>query len=165
MRSQLTQFAPGAAHGRQPEAVLVIAEVHLQKSSRRYNVSRVIRANAARAVALLPPLNVHEHIDLSIALWRQGRVAYLDERAKVLYAGSPPLPLRDFECPYFRFRWDPTRARQSDRYVRDKWHIADLFDVMPFVARQHLALRPESVLTRYDSAFEADSWPEEIAAA
>lgn len=125
----------------------------------------LMSAEAARAVCPLPPLSVHEHIDLSVALWRLERAAYLDDRARVLFMDSPPLPLRDFECAYYRFRWDPMRARQSEGYVRSKWRLADLFDVMPFVARQHTALRPEAVLTRYETLFEPDLWPEEIAAA
>jgi GT2 family glycosyltransferase len=124
----------------------------------------LMKAETARAVAPLPPLSVHEHIDLAIDLRRLGHAAYLDDRARVLYMDTPPLPLRDFECPYYRFRWDPLRARQSDGYVRSKWRLADLFDAMLFVARQHTALRPEAVLTRYESVFEADLWPEEIAA-
>jgi GT2 family glycosyltransferase len=121
-----------------------------------------MRTDAARAVCPLPPLSVHEHFDLGIALWRMGKEAFLDHRARVLYMDTPPLPLRDFEVPYFRFRWDPARARQSDQYVRSKWRIADLYDGMSFIARQFTALRPEAILTRYDSALEADTWPEEI---
>jgi GT2 family glycosyltransferase len=120
----------------------------------------LMKTAAARAVAPLPPLNVHEHIDLCIALWRNGQTAYLDKRARVLYAGSPPLPLRDLEHAYYSFRWDVTRARQSHRYVRDRWRTADLFDPLHFVERQHTALQPSSILTHYDSVFDADIWPE-----
>ena len=62
---------------------------------------------AARAVSPLPPLSVHDHIDLCVALWRLGMSAYLDERARVLYMDSPPLPLRDYEC----CTWTARRCR------------------------------------------------------
>jgi GT2 family glycosyltransferase len=122
----------------------------------------LMTAAAARAVCPLPPLSIHEHIDMGIAMWRAGMTTYLDERARVLFMDSPPLPLRDFEVPFYRFRWDPVRARQSDGYVRDKWHPADLFDGMHFIAHQHAALRPEAILRSYDRALEADPWPAEL---
>jgi GT2 family glycosyltransferase len=122
----------------------------------------LVRADALRAVLPLPPLNVHEHVDLSIALWRLSKTTFLETRARVLYAGSPPLPLREFERRYFAFRWDPERAKQSDVYVRNKWHIAKLYDAMNFIEHQQRALAPEAVLVRYDSVFAADEWPEEL---
>jgi len=123
----------------------------------------LISAEAARAVGPLPPLTVHEHIDLSIALWRQGRTSYLEERAGVLYLDSPPVPLRDYDRAFYDFRWDAIRARQSDRYVRDQWRIGELFDGNSFAARQQRALRPEAILASYDSVFSADVWPEDLA--
>ncbi len=127
--------------------------------------SLLITSEALRSVCPLPPISVHEHIDMAVALWRQGRSMHRDPRVRVLFMDAPPLALRDYECPFFRFRWDAARAKQSDDYVRSRWRLADLFDVMPFIGRQQLALRPEAVLTRYDSVFEPDLWPEEIAAA
>lgn len=125
----------------------------------------LLSAAAARAVSPLPPLSVHDHIDLSIAFWRHGMTAFMDERIRVLYMDSPPLPLRDIECPFYRFRWDAVHARQSDAYVRSKWRIPGLFDAKSFIARQQTALQPEAILTRYDSIFELDPWPDEIPAA
>ena len=122
------------------------------------------RTAALREFSPLPPLSMHEHVDLSIALWRAGRRVFHDDRARVLYAGSPPLPLRDFEADYFRFRWDPTRARLSDQFVRDKWRIAELFEPGHFIAHQLQALKPGAVLSAYDSGFATDSWPEAFAA-
>jgi GT2 family glycosyltransferase len=124
----------------------------------------LLKSQAARALAPLPPLNVHEHVDLALALWRAGKSVYLDEGARVLFMDTPPLPLRDYECAFYRFRWDRARARQSQDYVREKWRMANLFDSAPFVERQHGALLPGKVLERYASALEADSWPAEIPA-
>jgi hypothetical protein len=42
--------------------------------------------------------------------------------------------------------------------------MANLFDVMSFVEEKHRALRPETIVTRYESALEADQWPGEISA-
>jgi hypothetical protein len=117
-----------------------------------------------RAAGPLPPCNVHEHIDVALAWWRQGRSIYLDERSRVLIMDTPPEPLRDYEIPYFRFRWDWTRARQSQEFIREKWRMANLFNVMSFVEEKHSALRPETIVTRYESALEADQWPAEISA-
>lgn len=124
----------------------------------------MLATGALRAVSPLPPLSVHEHIDLCIALWRRGMAAYVDARVRVLYMDSPPLPLRDYEIPFYRFRWDAVRARQSDAYVRDRWRLVGVFDGMTFIARQQTALQPDAILTRYDSIFESDPWPEEIPA-
>lgn len=122
----------------------------------------LLRSQAARALVPLAPLSVHEHVDLAVALWRERRSVYLDERARVLFMDSPPLPLRDYECAFYRFRWDHTRARLSQDYVRNKWRLGNLFDAMPFVERQHSALQPGKVLTGYASSLEADQWPAEI---
>ena len=120
------------------------------------------RTEVLRSRAPFPPLSFHDHIDLCLDVWRARQAVYEDERARVLYVGSPPLRLRDFECPYFRFRWEPGRMRLSDSYVRGKWPLAELFDPAHFIAHQHQGLRPENVLERYDSAFAADTWPEEF---
>ncbi len=124
----------------------------------------MLKTEALRPLLPLPPLNVHEHVDLSLALWRAGRAVYLDAAAHVLFLDTPPLPLRDYECAYYRFRWDLGRARQSQRYVQEKWSMGNLFDPLPFVQRQHTALQPGKVLTSYASALEADQWPAEISA-
>jgi hypothetical protein len=87
---------------------------------------------------------------------------YLDGHARALFMDTPPLPLRDYECAFYRFRWDRTRARLSQEYVRDKWRMGNLFDPGPFIERQHSALAPGKVLTGYASALEADQWPAEI---
>jgi hypothetical protein len=121
------------------------------------------RTQVLRALGPLPPLNMHEHVDLSIALWRAGNSVVHDDQVRTLYAGSPPLPLRDFESPYFQFRWDAARARQSDRFLRSKWPIAELFEPDQFIQHQLQALRPEAILSRYESVFAADSWPPELA--
>jgi GT2 family glycosyltransferase len=121
------------------------------------------RTSTLRALAPLAPLSMHEHVDLSIALWRRGGKAILEERARVLYAGSPPLPLRDFDCAYFSFRWDLGRAQLSDRYVRARWPIAELFEPPQFIAHQRQALAPEAIASRYDSAFAEDAWPDDLA--
>ncbi len=118
---------------------------------------------AARAVTPLAPLSVHEHIDLVAALRAAGEEAYLDENARALFLDSPPVPLRDYEAAFYRFRWEPARARLSQEYVRDRWKLAELFDVLPFVARQQAALRPESLIAGYDSLFAADLWDEALA--
>jgi GT2 family glycosyltransferase len=122
----------------------------------------LLRTQALRSLGPLPPLSVHDHVDLVLGMWRQGRTIYFDERAKVLYMDVPPLQLRDYECPFFRFRWDPARARQSHDYVRDKWRMGNLFDSTPFIERQHGAMQPGKVLTSYASALETDQWPAEI---
>jgi len=124
----------------------------------------LLKTRALRSLGPLPPLSVHDHVDLALALWREGRTVYLDERARVLFLDSPPLQLRDYECPFYRFRWDLGRARLSQAYVQDKWRMGNLFDAIPFVERQHAALEREMVLTRYASVLEADQWPAEISA-
>jgi GT2 family glycosyltransferase len=123
-----------------------------------------LRTAVLRAIGPLPPLNVHEHVDLALALWRAGKTVYLDEKARVLFMDCPPLQLRDYECPFYRFRWDLGRARLSQAYVQDKWRMGNLFDAIPFVERQHTALAREKVLTGYASALEADQWPAGISA-
>jgi len=124
----------------------------------------LMKTQALRAIGPLPPCNVHEHIDVAIAWWRQGRKVYLDQGSRVLVMDTPPEPLRDYEVPYFRFRWDRARAQQSQEYVRKRWRMANLFDVMPFVDEKHGALRPDKIVTRYESPFEADQWPAGISA-
>ncbi len=124
----------------------------------------LLKAESLRAVGPLPPLNVHEHIDLAVALWRQNRTVYLDRASRALVMDTPPGPLRDYECPYYRFRWDAGRARQSQELVRQRWRMANLFDVMPFIREKHTALQPSAVLAGYDRALEADQWPAEISA-
>ena len=124
----------------------------------------LLRTQTLRKLAPLPPLNVHEHVDLALALWRAGAGVYLDEAARALFLDTPPLPLRDYECPFYRFRWDLGRARLSQRYVQEKWQMGNLFDPLPFVERQHTALQPGKVLTGYASALEADQWPAGISA-
>jgi hypothetical protein len=124
----------------------------------------LMKTEALRAIGPLPPCNVHEHIDVAIAWWRQGRSVYLDEGSRVLVMDTPPEPLRDYEVPYFRFRWDRTRAQQSQEYVRSKWRMANLFDVTPFVDEKHAALLPDSIVTRYASPLETDQWPARISA-
>jgi GT2 family glycosyltransferase len=124
----------------------------------------LFRTRSLRALAPLAPLNVHEHVDLALGLRQAGGMVYLDENARVLFMDTPPLPLRDYECAFYRFRWDRTRARLSQEYVRNKWRMGNLFDPLPFVERQHGALLPQNVLQRYDSALEADQWPAEISA-
>lgn len=125
--------------------------------------SMLMTAETARAVHPLPPLNSREHVDLAMQLWRGGKSAFLDERVQALYMGSPPMPLRDFDCNYFRFRWDLARARQSHEYVQGKWRIADLPTAMRFVEEQHRALLPEAVQRRYGSVSEPDPWEFELA--
>ena len=122
----------------------------------------LMRVEALRAAAPLPPINLHEHVDMAIAWWRQDKSVYLDEASRVLIMDTPPEPLRDYELPYYRFRWDWKRALQSQEYVRDRWRMANLFDAMPFVEQKHRALQPETIVTRYESALEADQWPAEI---
>jgi hypothetical protein len=122
------------------------------------------RSQALRAVGPLAPLNVHEHIDLAVAWWRLGKTIFLDRKSQVLVMDTPPEPLRDYECPYFRFRWDAARARQSQEYVRNKWRMANLFDVMPFIEDKHGALRPEVIVADRESPFAVDQWPAEISA-
>jgi len=124
----------------------------------------LLKAEALRAVGPLPPLNVHEHVDLAVALWRQKRTVFLDRASRALVIDTPPGPLRDYECPYYRFRWDAARARQSQELVRQRWRMANLFDVMPFIREKHTALQPAAVVAGYDSALEADQWPAEIPA-
>jgi hypothetical protein len=123
------------------------------------------RTSALRAVGPLPPLSTHEHVYLCIELWKRGALTYLDSGVRVFYAGSPPLPLRDFEQDYFRFRWDMQRAHLSHVYVRARWRIAELFEPSHFIHHQLTALSPETVLTRYDSSSVIDEWPEEFQAA
>jgi len=124
----------------------------------------LLRSRTVRSLAPLAPLSVHEHVDLAVALWREDRPVYLDHRARALFMDSPPLPLRDYECAFYRFRWDRSRARLSQDYVRNKWRMGNLFDPMPFVERQHGALLPEKILTGYASALEADRWPADVSA-
>jgi hypothetical protein len=73
------------------------------------------------------------------------------------------LPLRDFDCPYFSFRWDLGRAQESDRYLRARWPIAELFEPPHFIAHQRQALAPEVVASRYNSAFAEDEWSDDLA--
>jgi hypothetical protein len=124
----------------------------------------LLKAEVLRAVGPLPPLNVHEHVDLAVALWRQKRTVFLDRASRALVIDTPPGPLRDYECPYYRFRWDAGRARQSQELVRQRWRMANLFDVMPFIREKHTALQPPAVVAGYDSALETDRWPAEISA-
>ena len=118
---------------------------------------------AARAVWPLPPLNTREHIDLAMRLKRGGFTGYLDPLAQAMYVPTPPMPLRDFECDYFRFRWDMLRARQSHDYVRETWHIDELQDAMRFCADQNRALTPQAVLRNYTAVSELAPWPEQFA--
>jgi hypothetical protein len=170
--------APTAHH--ESSAALVIRErpdglwVEADSSPERRNGYRrlhlfemhclLIRADALRAAGPLAPFNVHEHVDVALAWWRQGRSVYLDEASRVLVMDTPPEPLRVYEIPYYRFRWDWTRARQSQDYIREKWRMANLFDVKPFIELKHSALRPEAIVSDYGSALEADQWPAEISA-
>jgi len=124
----------------------------------------LLKTEVLRAVGPLPPLNVHEHVDLAVGLWRQNRTVFLDPASRALVIDTPPNPLRDFECPYYRFRWDAARARQSQELVRQRWRMANLFDVMPFIREKHTALQPAAVLAGDDSALETDQWPAEISA-
>lgn len=126
--------------------------------------SVLMTAETARAVYPIAPLNSREHIDLAMALWRMGKTAYLDARAQALYVGTPPQPLRDIECDFFRFRWDLARARSSHEYVERKWRLADMEDATWFVRDHQLGLSPGAVLRRYDSVSEADLWPGQFAA-
>lgn len=119
---------------------------------------------ALRTVHPLPPLNTREHIDLAVAFWKQGLRAYQDDRAQAVYMPSPPLPLREYECDYFRFRWDLGRARLSHEYVENKWRLADMQSAMRFVEQQNEALAPERVL-RHDAGSETDSLPDQFIAA
>jgi hypothetical protein len=123
-----------------------------------------LKTRTLRALGPLPPLSVHEHVDLALSLWREGKTVYLDEGARVLFLDTPPQQLRDYECPFYRFRWDLGRARLSQGYVQHKWRMGNLFDAMPFVERQHAALAQERVLSCYASVLEADKWPAEISA-
>lgn len=118
---------------------------------------------AARSVGPLPPLSVHEHIDLGEALRGRGAEACFEDSARALFLASPPFPLRDFEQAYFRFRWDPARARLSQEHVRATWRLEALVDTTQFVARQQRALRPEGLLQRYASPFSDDLWDETLA--
>ena len=123
------------------------------------------RTAALRAAGPFTALSAYDHVEICLSLWRQGAVAYAQPRARVLFMDSPPLPLRAYECPFFRFRWDPVRARLSHAYMAGHWKMQNLFDKSPFVARQHLALQPGAVLDGYAPPFATDSAPEEFAGA
>jgi len=122
------------------------------------------RTVALQAAAPFAPLSAVDHVEICVALWRQGGKAYADPKARVLFMDTPPLPLRPWEAPFFRFRWDPVRARLSHAYMRERWKVLNLFDKAPFVQRQHLALQPAALLDAYAPPFATDTWPEEFAA-
>jgi hypothetical protein len=124
----------------------------------------LMKVQALRAAGPLLPFNVHEHIDLALTWWKHDRSIFLDPASRVLVVDTPPEPLRAYETPYYRFRWDRTRARQSQEYIRAKWRMANLFDVMGFVEEKHGALKAEAVLQDGASPFESDQWPAVISA-
>jgi hypothetical protein len=131
--------------------------------SRVYQIENhclLARADALRQLRLSPRLNTREHIDLSVALWKSGRTVFRDNAAEALFVDSPPVPLHDFDCDFYRFRWDLAAARRSNEEVRLKWRVAGMSDSLPFVERQQQALDPGAVLRGRSPASEIDPWPE-----
>lgn len=116
----------------------------------------MMTAAAARAFHAMPRLNTREHYELAIRAWRRGQHAYLDERAHVAYVLPP---IRAYDRAYFRFRWDRIQALASHCYVRDRWRVENLPNVMEFIETMNEYLQQERVITDHAELFEIDRYP------
>jgi hypothetical protein len=103
----------------------------------------LMTAAAARRFSPSPRVNTREHIDLALRVWHLGCSSYLDERAEVGFVDVPPI--NDYDCDFFRFRWDVPLAEQSHVYLKKAWNIANFPSVMGFVHHQNEALHPDLV--------------------
>ena len=78
-----------------------------------------------------------EHIDFSLRLRKAGAPIYYEPSAIVRLVTPPPVKRDDL--PFFNFRWNQERGRESHRRFRERWNIryAGLEDWMQTVpARQ-----------------------------
>jgi hypothetical protein len=110
--------------------------------------SLMMTAEAARRVCPLPVLNTREHYDLAIQAWKLGMSVYLEDRSRATYVLPP---IREYDCDYFRFRWDREEARRSYRAIEARWpDVVNLPEVSGYIDWLQRYLGSDQVL-RADS--------------
>jgi GT2 family glycosyltransferase len=76
-------------------------------------------------------LNVHEHVDVSLAMQKLGWATYMEPAAQVNFLHFAPYRLEDLAV--FRWRWAKASTEASIQAFCDKWHVlnhAQAFDHM-----------------------------------
>lgn len=101
-----------------------------------------LATEAARRMAPYPAINSREHVDLAVHAYRLGLTACINERARASYVLPP---IRDYDVPYFRFRWDEGLAYRSHEVVMRRWRIGNMPSAMSFVAEHGRFLDPARV--------------------
>lgn len=66
-------------------------------------------------------LNVHEHVDIALALKKQGWTTYMEPSAQATFLHFAPYRLEDLAV--FRWRWTKTSTEASIRAFCDKWQV------------------------------------------
>jgi hypothetical protein len=111
---------------------------------------------AALALHPLPVLNTREHIDMAVHAWRLDLAVYADDRARAAYLLPP---IRDYDLPYFEFRWNRQTALDSQARVQARWNVADFPDSMPFIDEWREFGTDKWVLRTYPDVCEDDDFP------
>lgn len=85
-------------------------------------------------------LNVHEHVDASLSMLKQGYPTYLEPAAKVNFLHFAPYQLGDIAV--FRWRWASENTEASIQAFCDKWKVLNhptVFDPLRIFTQQTLS--------------------------
>lgn len=66
-------------------------------------------------------LNTREHLDLCLAVMKEGGTVWFEPESVVTYLAPPPLALRDY--PLYMLRWSDDWERRSLEHFRAKWDL------------------------------------------
>lgn len=69
-------------------------------------------------------LSIHEHIDLAIAVARNGGSVYVEPKAVTTYI--PPPPSEWYDLPFIMIRWGDAWNLASVGHFRKKWNVSGL---------------------------------------
>lgn len=88
----------------------------------------------------MKPLDIEcsfsDEIDLSMTIREAGGKVIFDPSCTITYV-QPSYPVPEVDRPYFDKRWDPEGAQKSHQRLMERWHLAEVPQLIGFGLERH----------------------------
>lgn len=84
-----------------------------------------IHCDLLRKMGPFDPFTLAEDVHYSLRLRELKERIIFEPRAVITYIAGPPF--ESYDMPYFRFRWDLKRGRESTEQLRERWSLTETY--------------------------------------